>query len=136
MSKHDKIIDQLFTLARDREPVGNARIAAAIFYKGKIISYGFNQTRTSWMQRRFKRNPQSFFLHAEVDAVRNALKIVDESILTKSTLYIARAKYLHRGGPFGYGLAKPCKGCQDCIDWFNIKQVIYSCDNGDIEEWK
>src|SRR5690606_27379722 len=76
-SKTEKIINELFTLARDKERVSNARIVAALVYKGKIVSYGFNQMRTSWVQRRFKKNPHSHFLHAEVDAVKNAMKVVD-----------------------------------------------------------
>lgn len=136
MNKSERIINQLFSLARDHEAVANAKIVAALAYKGTIISYGFNQARTSWMARRFRRNPKSHYLHAEVDAVRNALKIVDAFTISKSTLYVARAKHQSRNGPMIYGMAKPCIGCQECIEFFNIKKVFYSLDGEGIEELK
>lgn len=130
MNKSEKIIDQLFLMARDQEPVARARIAAALVYKGKVISYGYNQSRTSWMQRRFKKNDHAFFLHAEVDAIKNALKIVDADTVKKSTLYVARVKTINKKEVFG--LAKPCNGCQECIKWFNVKKVFYTTDEGTI----
>lgn len=133
-SKTEKIINELFILARDKERVANARIVAALVYKGKIISYGFNQNRTSWVQRRFKKNPHAHFLHAEVDAVKNAMKVIDADTISKSTLIIARAKSV--SGKEEYGLAKPCDGCQSCIDWFNIKRVYYTLDGSGYEQLK
>lgn len=131
MNKSEKIIDQLFMMARDQEPVSRARIAAALVYKGRVISYGYNQTRTSWMQRRFKKNEHSYFLHAEVDAIKNALKVTDAETVKKSTLYVARAKTID--GKDVFGLAKPCNGCQECIKWFNVRKVFYTTDEGKIE---
>lgn len=127
-NKTEKILEQLFTLARDKEPVSNARVVAALYFKGKPLAYGFNQSRTSWVQRRFKKNPDACFLHAETDAVRNALKISDKDTIAKSTLYISRAKSV--GGKWVFGNAKPCIGCQSCIDWFGIGRVIYSTECG------
>lgn len=132
MAKADKIINQLFTLAGDKEPVGKARIVAAVVYKGKVVSYGFNQNRTSWMQRRFKKNDLSLFLHAEVDAIKNALKNSDPDTVSKSTLYVVRSK--KNAGKEVFGSAKPCRGCQSCIKWFGVNKVIYTTDENTYEE--
>lgn len=131
MNKSERIIEQLFLMARDQAPVANARIAAAVVHKNKVIAYGYNQSRTSWMQRRFKKNDHAFFLHAEVDAIKNALKATDTDTVKKSTLYVARAKTIN--GKNVFGLAKPCNGCRDCIEWFDVKRVIYTLDNEGIE---
>jgi deoxycytidylate deaminase len=130
MNKHEKIIDQLFMMARDQEPVARARIAAALVYNGKIVSYGYNQSRTSWMQRRFKKNEHAFFVHAEVDAIKNALKVTSADIVSRSTLYVARARTIDKKEVFG--MAKPCIGCAECIKWFNVKRVMYTTDQGEI----
>jgi len=104
-------------------------------YKGKIISYGFNQDRTHRMSRRFKKNPDANFIHAEVDAIKNALYRTDAKTVGKSTLYVARAKKVERYNPnMVFGKAKPCRGCQDCINWFDIKKVFYTEDNGEVGE--
>lgn len=128
--KSDRIINELFTLARDREKVYGAKITAALVYKGKIVSYGFNQDRTSQLARRFKKNEHAHWLHAEVNAVENAIKSMNADIISKSTLYVVRAKQANRSGPHVIGNAKPCKGCQDCIKWFGINKVYYSTDEG------
>lgn len=127
-TKTDKIIEQLFMMARDKERVANARIVAAVVFKGKVVSYGYNQYRTAWMQRRFKKNSDSIYLHAEVDAIRNALKVVDADTVSKSVLYVARARSI--GGKEQFGNAKPCAGCQSCIDWIGMKRVVFTTDNG------
>lgn len=134
MSKISKVVDDLFILARDKEKVGKAKVVAALIYKGKVISYGFNQYRTSWVQRRFKKNPESHYLHAEADAVKNAMKVVDNDTISKSTLVVVRAK--KNAGKNVFGNAKPCVGCQSCIEWIGINKVYYTTDEGTIEEFK
>lgn len=131
-SKTEKIINELFLLARDKEPVARAKVVAALVYKGKIISYGFNQYRTSWVQRRFKKNPDAQYLHAEVDAIKNAMKNVEGSVISSASLYIVRSRKI--GGKNVFGTAKPCSGCADCIDWFDIKKVFYTTDEGTVEQ--
>lgn len=132
MSKIEKIIHDLFLMARDKERVSNAKITAAIVYKGRVIAYGYNQYRTSWVQRRFKRNEHSHYSHAETDAVKNALKCTDIDTISKSTLIIVRAKEVN--GKNVFGNAKPCSGCQECIKWMGIKKVIYTTDEGKYEQ--
>lgn len=131
MTKSDKIINELFALARDKERVSGARIVAALVHKNKVVSYGFNQYRTSWMQRKFKSNDLSLFLHAEVDAIKNALKVVDADVVKKSTLYVIRARKI--AGKEVFGSAKPCRGCQSCIKWFDINRVYYTTDENTYE---
>lgn len=130
MTKADRIISQLFDLASDHERVYRAKIAAALVYKGKIISYGFNQERTHHLSRRFQKNEHSHWLHAEVDAVKNALKRHDAKVVSKSTLFVVRSKMNGKDGDDVFGNAKPCKGCQECIKWFGISKVYYSTDQG------
>lgn len=132
MNKTEKIINDLFTLARDKEPVARAKLVAAVVHKNKIISYGFNQYRTSWVQRRFQSNPEARYLHAEVDAVKNALKIINAEDLSKATLYVARSRKID--GKHVFGNAKPCRGCEQCIAWFDIKRVYYTTDEGAIAQ--
>jgi len=131
MNKSEKIINELFILARDKERVAKAKVVAAVVHKGKIVSYGFNQYRTSWMQRKFKKNDLSLFLHAEVDAIKNALKVADANTVKNSTLYVVRSRKI--AGKHVFGEAKPCRGCESCIKWFDMKRVYYSTDENTYE---
>lgn len=129
--KHSKILDLLSKVAVTVEPVASARIAAAIVYKNDIISFGVNQRKSHPFQAQFCRNHQSIFLHAETDAIKNALKFIDQETLSRSTLYICRMKYVGTDRrKFVYGLSKPCDGCMRAIANFDIKNVVYSLDDG------
>lgn len=130
-TKNEKIVNQLFLMARDKERVFRAKVAAAIVIRGKVVSYGYNQHRTSWLRRKFQKNEHAHYICAEVDAVKNALRVVSAEELKKSTMFIVRAKNV--GGQDVFGNAKPCKGCQMCIDWFEIRRIFYSNESGEME---
>ena len=125
-----KILDNLFILSRDNDSFAAASIAAAIVYKNKVISYGFNQSKSHPFQNRFRKNPHSIFLHAEVDAIKNALRTLSNEDLSKCTLMVVRTKLDKPKGSHILGNAMPCIGCAACIEAFGIKKVIYSTDEG------
>lgn len=130
--KHNRVLNTLFKLAQDVAPVASARIAAGVVYRNEIISFGVNQMKTHPFQNRFSKNSESIYLHAETDAIKNALRSLSIKDLEKCTLYICRAKYSERN--FVYGLSKPCPGCMRAISTFNIRKVIYTCDDGNYEQ--
>ena len=137
MTKRDrKFIDMLCKLATDVKPVGAARIAAAIVYKNDVISFGVNRYKTHPFQKKFGRNSDSIYLHAETDAIHNALRRVDVDVLQRSTMYIARMKKRKTtDGNFEWvtGNVCPCEGCQRAIAEFGISRVFFTGEDGKIE---
>ena len=123
-----KIFDETFKLAQAVEPVRGARIAAAVVRRGKVISYGYNHKKSHPFQTRFCKNRHAVFFHAEVHAIKNALKSVDVEDLSKCELYIVRAKRNSTNRKWITGMSKPCSGCQKCIDLFDLKSVYYSIE--------
>lgn len=121
-----KIIDQLFNMAQDVHPVSKARVVAALVYKNKIVSYGFNQRKTHPLAAKFCKNPEANMLHAEVHCIRNAINKYGVDFLKKCTMYVARAKLKNDRETFEWGMAKPCSGCSSAIVKFGIKKVIYT----------
>ena len=121
-----EIFDDTFKLAQSVEPVRGARIAAAVVRKGKVVSYGYNHKKTHPFQAQFCKNNHAVFFHAEVHAIKNALKSVDVEDLSKCELYIVRAKRDKANGKWITGMSKPCIGCKKCIDLFDLKSVYYS----------
>ena len=89
--------------------------------KGNVIATGLNSYKTHPLQQRFSKNPEAIHLHAEIDAIRRALRVVDTDELEDCTLYVARV--LKSGKP---ALAKPCPGCQMALYHFNIKDVVWT----------
>lgn len=138
MIKHrdNKIMETLDRMAADVAPIRSARIAAAVCIGKDIISFGTNQSKTHTFQQRFRKKPEACYWHAETNAIYNALKRVHIDDLNRATLYISRMKYdgpEARNAKLIRGLAKPCAGCQSCIDWVGIKRVCYTTDDGDLE---
>jgi deoxycytidylate deaminase len=126
-SRDRRIIDNLFKLAQDVEGVSSARLACCIVIKNNIIAYGFNQKKSHPFQAQYGKNEDSIYLHAETDAIKNALRRVNQEDLTKATLYIVRAKY-DENGHWAHGLSKPCSGCARAIAAFGIKNVVYTTE--------
>lgn len=128
MRKDDRILHELRCIAEDMPNEKLPRIAAAIVYKKEIVGYGVCCRRSDPLQKRFGRTPDAIYLHAEISAIKNAIKRERNiDFLKQSTLYVARAKII--GGEFVSGLAKPCVGCQRAINTFEIPRVIWSKDN-------
>lgn len=124
-------INNLFTLACDHDAglQCTAKIVAAVVYKNKIISYGFNQKKTHTFQKQYAKNPEALSLHAEVDAIYKALKRIDD--LSECSLIISRARKIK--GLYQYGLALPCEGCMSCIEDYSIKKVFFTTNNQTIK---
>jgi deoxycytidylate deaminase len=126
--KHDHYMSILAKLSTSLEKVAGARISSCVVLKNNILSFGFNKRKSHPFQAKFGKNEECIFLHAEIDAIKNALKCTSVEDLQRSTLYIYRSKKVN--GVETNGLAKPCVGCMRAIVSFNIKNVVYSTDDG------
>jgi tRNA(Arg) A34 adenosine deaminase TadA len=126
------ILHTLRKFAEANDSDQTVRMAAAIVRNNKIISVGLNSKKSHPLQAKYGKNPQAVFLHAEIDAIKNALREIDIDDFAKCDLYICRVK---KAKPFAKhyisGLAKPCAGCQRAIAAFGIKRVIYTTDDDD-----
>ena len=133
MTREERFLRELekVALASNTISANRARLAACIVYKNNIVAYGINQMKSHPFQARFSRNSESIFLHAETDCIKNSLRFLNIEELSKTTLYICRIKYCDTSKKqLIWGLSKPCSGCIKAIATFNIKNVIYSCDDG------
>lgn len=134
MPHNKRVVDMLSKLAEDNPGVrGKYKIAAGVVYKKHLVATGVNSYKTHPMMLEFGKNKVSLFLHAEVDAIKNALRLISVDQLSKSELYIVRVKKIDGKKGWYSGLAKPCKGCQRAIETFNLKAVHYTTDENSIE---
>lgn len=129
--KHSRYLNILSKVAADIPvPVkGNNRMSACIVYKNDIVAFGINERKSHPFQAKYRKNDEAVFLHAETSAIKNALKYITVEELEKSTLYVCRIKYQDfNKRKLVFGLSKPCCGCMNCIEAFNIRNVIYTLD--------
>jgi len=98
-------------------------MGAVLAYRNRVVAVGQNSTKSHPLAAKYSKNEKAICLHAEIDAIKNALKVVDVEDLNKMTLYVARVK---RTGLIGN--AKPCNGCQRAIETFGIGSVVWTED--------
>lgn len=127
MNRHTRRLNDLFNLARDHKPEKLASVVASIYVGNSLVSYGFNSRKTHPLQYRFSKSEDSVCIHAEIDAIANALRRVSVEDLRGASLYVARAKSLGPKKPRDVvALAKPCEGCSKAIKVFGIGRVFYT----------
>lgn len=126
-----KWFDLATKIASSQTPKFGYRFAAVLVSRGEVISVGTNVDKTHPFAARFGRNPDATYWHAETHAIHNAYKAdTPRKIFEKSTLYVARLKSpSSRSTTLVPGLARPCRGCMNCIQVFGIPRVVYSLDN-------
>ena len=128
--KIESIFNILFRLGMTTEKVGHSRVAAALVHRNDVVSFGVNSKKTHPFQKLYGRNDMSLCLHAEVAAIKNALRFISVKDLKDCTLYVLRVKQNEPKGSFVAGLSRPCDGCQRAIATFGIKKVYFTEDNG------
>lgn len=117
--------------------MSNLKVAnhgAVIVYRGKIVGRGYNKY---CVENKNKVNRWS--IHAEVDAINNALRKISRDDLTKSTLIVIRK--LKDGSKIDdkktltksenlireeIGYSAPCKYCENFIKKNRIRTCYYS----------
>jgi deoxycytidylate deaminase len=89
---------------------------AVVIHRGKIIGRGFNKMCVPCVNR-----VNHYSIHAEVNAIQDALKKVDKNCLQKSSLVVVR---INKNGETLNSY--PCKQCRDYISRIGIKTAYYS----------
>ena len=106
-----------------------AKLAASLVIRNEIISVGYNSYKTHPLQKRFSKNIEAIFKHAEVDCIINALRYVEPEELEKANLYVYRVKKLEKDHKeWVDGISEPCCGCEAAINHFKIKKVVFSTE--------
>ena len=133
-----RILKMLSRRAIDISPIRSGKIASAVVIRNDIISLGENSLKSHPFQFKYGRNPESIFLHSEVDAIRSSLNHISVEDFHRATLYISRVKRISSQNKKDWvpGNACPCDGCATAIIAFGIKRVVFTTDTmGSYGEW-
>jgi tRNA(Arg) A34 adenosine deaminase TadA len=130
-----EIFDHIREIAIQNDGIRNRfKLASAIVMNGDIVATGVNSYKTHPMMAKYSSDGASVFLHAEIDAIKNALNKISTKEMEKCDLYVIRVK---RPDPIQKiwinGMAKPCMGCMRAIVSFNLRNVYYTTTNGLID---
>jgi deoxycytidylate deaminase len=117
-----KVVEKLRQLC---EASGLRQRHAAVVLRGtKVVAYGVNRNKTHPMAKKFSKNPEAIYLHAELDAIVRALTLVGPRAIVGATIAVCRTT---RDGR--YADSRPCEGCQRAIEAFGLK-VEYTTKEG------
>ena len=108
----------------NRSPLKISNHGAVVIYRGKIVGRGFNKQCVENINK-----INRFSVHAEVDAINNALRKISLDNLKKSTLIVVRKiKRVDNTDIFfgDMGLSAPCPCCTKFINRCQIKKIYYS----------
>jgi len=95
--------------------IRSSKHAACIIKKGELLSVGHNQLKTHPMMLKFSNNQNKVYLHAEIDAILNAIRRYGADILSGSDLYVLRLGKLNQ-----IAFSKPCETCAKAIEAFGL----------------
>ena len=125
-------IEHYLNLARNAcyySDYGKTRLGCIAVYKNKILSVGWNSSKTSPLQRKYNKyrdydidvDLTKNTIHAEINCLN---KIKDLEInWSKVNVFVFRIKK-----DDSRGMARPCKGCMAFIKSLGIKNIYYSTD--------
>lgn len=92
------------------------KLACVITRKNKVISFGWNQTKTH------SKSPHPFkSVHAEVHAILSS----EPHLLKNCSVYVYRET--RNGLP---ALARPCTTCMKALTNAGVKEIFYSSETG------
>lgn len=115
------MLDTAIAIARANPIEGLPKMAAVIARRSKIVSVGLNSHKTDPLQSRYSRHPLSICKHAEIDAIKNALKNKKVQSLKGATIYVARIRKDNE-----VALAKPCTGCEKALAAYGITRAYWT----------
>lgn len=88
-----------------------------LVYKSKVVSSGYNSCM----------DQHKFSIHAEMDAINKAKKILTKHELKNCKLYVVRIGQETMNFPLKY--SKPCPKCLRIISSVGIERVFYSINS-------
>jgi len=122
MTNDESILFSCVKESRKHNPQNRCSHAAYLLTK-KNAYLGLNKRKSHPLQKRFGDNPKAIYLHAEIDAIRQAYS--QEGDISGSKLYVARTK-----ADGSIGMSAPCSACEEAIHHFGIDKVWFTSHNG------
>jgi tRNA(Arg) A34 adenosine deaminase TadA len=89
------------------------------------MGLGVNRWKSDPMQAKYSRHEEAIYLHAEIAAIKNSLRVLDVEELSKCNMIVVRVKRNHLTNTFEPANSKPCSGCYRCLKEFGIKKITY-----------
>ena len=130
-------IERGFKLAKNASKFSDCKtkIGAVLIYKNKVISVGYNTTKSNPIQkmyniyrntneRKYDVEKRNNGVHAEIMTLQHATRSF-KGDLNKCSIFVYSEK---KDG--STRLTKPCMGCSKMLEELGVKNIYYTTDNG------
>lgn len=143
MAKFSKSDIRYFDMAHkmaDKSTYNDFHLGCVFVYQGHIIGSGFNENKTSPIQKKYNKyrsfkyddKPVLHKNHAEISCMKSVPKSVDLSTdWSKVKVYIYRVSPGHESR---FGLSRPCAGCIKMLRDKGIRHIYYTGDSSYVYE--
>lgn len=122
---YEPLLLMLKDVAEQVVPTSGSRHAAALLYKGRVISIGINSRKTHSFAAEYGKCEGCEQFHAETHAIHQGKRLL--SSLERCTLIVVRAKKVKaKDAHYVFGSSRPCAGCMRCIQDHNVRTLVYS----------
>ena len=111
-----KLINEAI-LSAEKSALRVANHGAIVILRGKVVGRGYNKYCVESVNK-----VNRWSVHAEVDAINNALRKISSDDLRKSTLIVVRKLKINDE----IGLSAPCQCCANFIMKCGIRTCFYS----------
>lgn len=117
-------LSTLRILAEEAEGVKSRVHVAGIVHRKWLIASGTNRRKTHPLMSRFGKTEDCVVVHAEIDAIAEALSFTRQSVFQECALLSLR---WHESG---WKNATPCAGCWEAIRYYKFPEVWASAEDG------
>jgi tRNA(Arg) A34 adenosine deaminase TadA len=114
------MLNKAIKLAKEN-PTDLNKMAAIIYKRKLVMGKGMNSRKSHPLMRRFSNHDLKICIHAEIDAIRDALRVYHAAELEGAEMAVAR---IMKNG--STGTAKPCRACQAALATFGISAVFWT----------
>lgn len=115
------MLNEAIKLAKLNPVIGLPRMSAIIAKRTRVIGWGWNSYKTDPLMYRFSDHDLKNCLHAELAAIKDALRHVNVDYLPQCSIHIARVLKDN-----SVALAAPCGICREALSAFGIVKVEYT----------
>ena len=127
MANHKKFLNEARAVSLVSD-FNRIHIGCVVVYNGKVVSSGWNNTKTDPIQAKYNRyrnmmgNKVIHMRHAEIMALK---KIIHMGLDTKNIL-LYTYRELADGTP---ALSRPCPACMNFLKDLGVRKIVYSTES-------
>ena len=115
------------------EPYTRLKVVSFLCYKGKIVNFGVNSSKTSPLQFRYRQKTPLATIENFLDKEHAEINCLRRTYLGELDIKKVEFVIISKRNDGNYRLARPCCTCMAALKDFGIKKIWYTTNNNTID---